>query len=183
MENYVADSVQEQARFFPHFVSKKESAALTAHQKAAIGSAALLALLHEHHCYDVKVPVTAPVESTPIVLLPTEKTIEAIFDANPSIRIIVEEVAKFYNLTLNMIRADRRSNEIVRPRHVAIWLCRELTTHSFPTIGNQLGGRDHTTCINACRRVDQRLEREERLKDEIQIIKMRIMDRLMERAA
>lgn len=56
---------------------------------------------------------------------------------------------------------QRRSRSIVYPRHVAMYLCRELTDSSLPKIGDRFGGRDHTTVINATSNIT-RLIREDR---------------------
>jgi len=56
-------------------------------------------------------------------------------------------------VTIVDIRGDKRPQAIVLPRHVAMYLCRELTELSLPKIGQQFGGRDHTTVINADRKI------------------------------
>lgn len=146
------------------------------------GSRNLLLALCEHHPEHMpKRMKREPVQETPpgaeIVQLPVAPTIESVFDKSPPIKMIVMETAKFYGLSMNEIASDRRHMNIVNPRHVATWLCKELTTASFPKIGKYLGGRDHTTCIHAIRRIKARLDSgDDRLADEIQIIKLRILD-------
>ena len=51
--------------------------------------------------------------------------------------------------------SKRRSRSITRPRQVAMSLCKELTNHSLPEIGDAFGGRDHTTVLHACRKVKE----------------------------
>lgn len=185
LENYVADSVQEQAASVPQWGSSRNFDPHAHRRDAEVGSQKLLKALCEHHPEYMPTRLAKKPEPVraEIVFLPVEKNIETIFEKCPPIKLIVAEVAKFYGLTMTKIAADRRSNDIVRPRHVAIWLCRELTTASYPLIGKYLGGRDHTTCINAVRQVDKRLLNEDRLADEIQIIKLRILDQMQEVAA
>jgi hypothetical protein len=128
-------------------------------------------------------PKKEPAKETNIVPLPVEEPLQTVLQRRPSISMIVSTVAAFYDLTLIEICSNHRSAAIVWPRHVATWLCKKLTTHSFPFIGRHLGGRDHTTCINACRRVEARLKDDERFADEIHVIKLRIAKKLLAESA
>jgi chromosomal replication initiator protein len=51
--------------------------------------------------------------------------------------------------------SKRRSRSVARPRQVAMALCKELTNHSLPEIGDAFGGRDHTTVLHACKQIKQ----------------------------
>ena len=66
---------------------------------------------------------------------------------------IQKTVADFYRLRLSDMSSPRRSRSIVRPRQIAMALTKELTSHSLPEIGRAFGGRDHTTVLHACRKV------------------------------
>lgn len=76
-------------------------------------------------------------------------------DAQPlefrTVNEIQRAVAKFYKMTVLDIKSDRRSGALAR--HVAIYLCRELTPFSLPRLGHFFGGRDHSTVLYACRRI------------------------------
>ena len=74
---------------------------------------------------------------------------------------IQEVVSDRFGITLQELVGQRRSRVIVYPRHVAMYLCRELTDKSLPKIGDRFGGRDHTTVINATSNIT-RLIREDR---------------------
>lgn len=63
--------------------------------------------------------------------------------------------ADYFNLPLFEMRSERRSREVVRPRQVAMYLCRELTNRSYIIIGREFGRRDHTTVIHACRQIEK----------------------------
>jgi chromosomal replication initiator protein len=78
-----------------------------------------------------------------------------------SIDKIQELVADRFSLSLEELCGDRRSQNIVYPRQVAMYLSRELTDSSLPKIGKQFGGRDHTTVIHATSKI-ARLIREDR---------------------
>jgi chromosomal replication initiation ATPase DnaA len=72
---------------------------------------------------------------------------------------IQKVVAAYYNIPLAEMSSDRRARKVARPRQVAMWLCKQLTTRSLPDIGQRFGGRDHTTVLHAIRRInDLRLE-------------------------
>ncbi|MBX5474018.1 MAG: chromosomal replication initiator protein DnaA [Thermoleophilia bacterium] len=81
--------------------------------------------------------------------------------AEVSIRRIQDLVAERFNLTLEELCGDKRSQNIVYPRQVAMYLSRELTDSSLPKIGKEFGGRDHTTVIHATSKI-ARLIREDR---------------------
>jgi len=81
--------------------------------------------------------------------------------AEVSIRRIQELVSERFQLTLDELCGDRRSQNIVYPRQVAMYLSRELTDSSLPKIGREFGGRDHTTVIHATSKIT-RLIREDR---------------------
>ncbi len=66
---------------------------------------------------------------------------------------IQKVVADYYQLRVADLLAKRRSRSVARPRQIAMSLAKELTEHSLPEIGDQFGGRDHTTVLHACRTV------------------------------
>lgn len=74
------------------------------------------------------------------------------------IRRIQEIVCEYFSMTAKDLLGSRRDQRIVRPRQVAMYLCKELTGASYPEIGTQFGGKDHTTVIHACRKVEANLE-------------------------
>ena len=72
-----------------------------------------------------------------------------------SVRTIQQAVCQHYGVTLVDLVSNRRTQALVLPRRVAVWLCRKLTPHSLPAIGHHFGGRDHTTKLHAARRIDE----------------------------
>lgn len=68
---------------------------------------------------------------------------------------IQKTVGEYYKVKVADILSKRRSRSIARPRQLAMALAKELTNHSLPEIGDQFGGRDHTTVIHACRKVKE----------------------------
>ncbi len=70
-----------------------------------------------------------------------------------SIDNIMKTVADYYKVKVADLLSKRRSRSVARPRQMAMALCKELTNHSLPEIGDAFGGRDHTTVLHACRTI------------------------------
>ena len=68
---------------------------------------------------------------------------------------IQKAVSEYYGMKQADLLSDRRNRAIARPRQVAMWLCKQLTTRSLPDIGRRFGGRDHTTVLHAVRKVEE----------------------------
>jgi len=71
----------------------------------------------------------------------------------PTIAEIQDAACRHFSLTNDELLSRSRAERIVWPRQAAMYLCKELTEHSLPTIGRAFGGRDHTTVLHACKRV------------------------------
>ena len=69
------------------------------------------------------------------------------------------------------MKGKKKNSEVNFPRQVAIYLCRELTTESFPKIGSYFGGRNHSTVISAYQRIQKELVSNESLKNVIKDLK------------
>jgi len=87
---------------------------------------------------------------------------------------IIESVAKFYNLDEKSLFDPTRKKEIVRPRQVAMFLLRKELKYSFPAIARKFGGKDHTTAIYAYKKIEKENEENNKLTEELNIIKQRI---------
>lgn len=72
---------------------------------------------------------------------------------NVSMDDIQETVGARFHVKIADLKSRRRSKTLVHPRQIAMYLCRELTDSSYPEIGRQFGGKDHTTIIHACKQV------------------------------
>ncbi len=79
---------------------------------------------------------------------------------------IQKTVADYYKIKVSDILSKRRSRSVARPRQVAMALAKELTNHSLPELGNAFGGRDHTTVLHACRKIDQLREESHDIKED-----------------
>jgi len=83
-----------------------------------------------------------------------------------SIENIQKTIADFYNIRVSDLKSKRRNRQIARPRQVAMALAKELTTLSLPDIGDAFGGRDHTTVIHACKKVDELIKTDSKINDD-----------------
>ena len=83
-----------------------------------------------------------------------------------SIENIQKTVAEYYKIRVGDLLSKRRSRSIARPRQMAMALAKELTNHSLPEIGDAFGGRDHTTVLHGCRRIDSLRENDKRIDDD-----------------
>jgi len=107
------------------------------------------------------------------------KSVLATIIANPQRRgivprQIVETVAQFYDVSIEDLVGASRKKEIVRPRQIAMYLMREEIKASFPSIGNELGGRDHTTAMHATEKILKELDRDDTVRQELDLIRQRL---------
>ena len=80
-------------------------------------------------------------------------------------------VCDYYKISIDQMKGKNRNNDVNFPRQVAIYLCRELTTESFPKIGSYFGGRNHSTIISADKKIRKELLKNENLKQVIKDLK------------
>lgn len=90
---------------------------------------------------------------------------------------IQEAVCAQFHVKMSELKSRRRSKTLVHPRQIAMFLCRELTDASYPEIGRQFGGKDHTTIIHACRQVSKAKEGDTALQTTLETLKEHILRR------
>jgi chromosomal replication initiator protein len=100
------------------------------------------------------------------ILQSTEKTI--------SVDDVKREVAAFFSLKVSELISKRRTQDLVYPRQLAMYLARQLTGASLPVIGKMFGGRDHSTVIHAINLVAQKMESNVEVKNTLEIIAKRL---------
>lgn len=88
---------------------------------------------------------------------------------------IQEAVCSQFHVKLTELKSRRRSKTLVHPRQIAMYLCRELTDASYPEIGRQFGGKDHTTIIHACRQIAKAKETDTTLQTTLETLKEQIL--------
>jgi len=79
---------------------------------------------------------------------------------------IQKTVAEYFKIRVADLSSKNRKQSITRPRQMAMCLARELTSHSFPEIGDAFGGRDHTTVMNACKRIAELKEADNKIAED-----------------
>lgn len=88
-----------------------------------------------------------------------------------SISKIQEDVARYYQITVDDLKGRRRVKAIVTPRQIAMYLAREFTENSFPKIGEEFGGKDHTTVLHAHEKIKKLINEDPKMKKEINELK------------
>jgi len=106
----------------------------------------------------------------PITVDLARETFESLFKEDgraPTIEAIQRHVAAYYKMRLQDLKARTNKANIVLPRQVAMYLCKELTTSSLPEIGRKFGGKHHTTVLHAIRKIDEQAKKDPHLQQTI----------------
>lgn len=88
-----------------------------------------------------------------------------------TVELIQKNVADHFNLKVADLKSDKRLKTFVQARQVAIWLCRDLTSASYPDIGNKFGGKDHSTVIHATKKIERQMAEDPQLAGTIETIR------------
>ena len=91
-------------------------------------------------------------------------------DRRTTIDQIQKKVAEHFNVKISDMHSARRSRTVARPRQVAMFLAKNLTTRSLPEIGRKFGGRDHTTVIHAIKKIQELVKNDSSLSEDIEIL-------------
>ena len=83
---------------------------------------------------------------------------------------IQKKVVEHYNIKLSDMHSPRRSRSVARPRQVAMYLAKSITTRSLPEIGRKFGGRDHTTVIHAIKTIEEIMVNDPNLAEDIELL-------------
>ena len=109
-----------------------------------------------------------------ITLEHTQEVLQDLLRANDR-RITIEEiqkrVAEHYNIRLSDMHSARRARAVARPRQVAMYLAKQLTSRSLPEIGRKFGGRDHTTVMHAVKRIEELRETDSAFSEDIDLLR------------
>ncbi|MDA1100791.1 MAG: chromosomal replication initiator protein DnaA [Proteobacteria bacterium] len=110
----------------------------------------------------------------PINLEMTQEALQDLLRANDR-RVTIEEiqkkVAQHFNIRLADMHSARRARAVARPRQVAMYLAKQLTTRSLPEIGRKFGGRDHTTVMHAVKRIEELRQTDATLAEDIDLLR------------
>lgn len=122
----------------------------------------------------IKVIAYSSLTNKPINLEITEEILKDLFYGKEKIidiKLIQKESARFFHLKVSDLKSKNRNKNIVLARHVAMFLCRELTDTSLPEIGKSFGGKDHTSVIHAYKKINSGLKTNSDLSHNIKQIK------------
>lgn len=93
-------------------------------------------------------------------------------EVTPSL--ILETVAEHYNISPDDITSKKRNGELIQPRHVVMYLCRNLVDIPFANIAKLLNKKDHTTIIHGVNKIAEEIEKDEELRNKVEIIKKKL---------
>jgi chromosomal replication initiator protein len=112
--------------------------------------------------------------SRPVTLEATQEVLHDVLKAHDR-RVTIEEiqkrVAEHWNIKLSDMSSARRARAVARPRQVAMYLAKQLTSRSLPEIGRKFGGRDHTTVMHAVSRVTELMERDNGFAEDVELLR------------
>ncbi len=111
---------------------------------------------------------------TEVTLDSTQDLLRDLLRANDrklSIDDIQKKVAEYYNIRITDMHSARRSRQVARPRQVAMYLAKQLTSRSLPEIGRKFGGRDHTTVMHAIRKVEDLLDKDSAFAEDLNLVR------------
>lgn len=89
-------------------------------------------------------------------------------------QLIIEVVSEHYHISVDQMISKNRSSDIAKPRQIAMYLCKNMTSNSLDVIGSLLGGRDHSTIIHGIKKVTEEYESNETVRNTIETIKKKI---------
>ncbi len=109
-----------------------------------------------------------------VTLESTQEVLQDLLRANDR-RVTIEEiqkrVAEHYNVRLAEMHSARRARAVARPRQVAMYLAKQLTSRSLPEIGRKFGGRDHTTVMHAVRKIDELRAADNEFAEDVELLR------------
>lgn len=80
---------------------------------------------------------------------------------------IKEVVANYYNISMDDLVSKKKTKNIAYPRQIAMYIARKLTDYSLPKLGDEFGGRDHSTVLHACNKVEEDMENSQEIKKNV----------------
>lgn len=125
----------------------------------------------------VRLVASASLTNEEITLPFATKILSGVIQANNepiTIKRIKKVVSEYFNTTEEALDERKRSQDIVIPRQIAMYLARQLTDSSLPLIGSSFGGRDHTTVMHACAKIGKEAEKQETMKALVEDITKKI---------
>jgi len=121
-----------------------------------------------------RIVVHASLIGAPITIETTQELLKDLLRANDR-RVTIEEIqrrcAEHFNIKQADMQSPRRARQVARPRQVAMYLAKQLTTRSLPEIGRKFGGRDHTTVMHAVKKVEELCAADAAFLEDVELLK------------
>ncbi len=127
----------------------------------------------------IRIVAYASLSESPVTLELTEAALQDIIfprQKNITVKTVIDVTAENFNLKPEEILSKKRTQDIAMTRQVAMYLCRMLTDLSLPKIGEEFGGRDHTTVLHAFKKIDILITKNSDFKNRLEMIKNNILD-------
>lgn len=121
-----------------------------------------------------RVAAQASLVGSAITLENTQALLRDLIKSNErrvSVDDIQKRVAEYYGIKFSEMQSAKRAQVVARPRQIAMYLSKTLTTKSLPEIGRRFGGRDHTTVIHAVRKIEELLDADADLGEDISVLR------------
>lgn len=120
----------------------------------------------------------ASVQNKPVTLEMAKECLKDYVTAQVpiSLEIIQKAVAEFFDVRVTDLRSNRRPKMISHPRQLAMYLCRDLTSNSLTEIAQSFGGKDHTTVLYACRKIEAMKAQDDVVEQQISALRKRILE-------
>jgi len=121
-----------------------------------------------------KVVAACELSNSPVTLEKAQETLGAIASNNRKVitpDLVIKEVHKYYRIPIEEILGRKRTKELVLPRQITMYLLRALCDLSFPEIGREMGGKDHSTIMHGCEKIVNTINTNSRIKEDIVHIK------------
>jgi chromosomal replication initiator protein len=125
--------------------------------------------------YLVRLSAYSSLTSTPINLETARKVLKDILverSRELSVEEIIKKVGAHFNVKVTDLKSPKRLKAVVLPRQIAMYLARQLTSSSYPEIGERFGGKDHSTIIHAIRKVEKLMEENYQLRQTVEHLKV-----------
>jgi chromosomal replication initiator protein len=110
----------------------------------------------------------------PVTMESTQDVLRDLLRANDR-RVTIDEiqkkVAEHFNMRVADMYSERRARAVARPRQVAMFLAKQLTQRSLPEIGRKFGGRDHTTVMHACKKVEELMATDQSFAEDVELLR------------
>jgi len=127
--------------------------------------------------YLIRIGAYASLTAIPVSLDMTRDVLKDILierNRELSVEEILKKVSTHFNIKISDIKSPKRLKTVVLPRQIAMYLSRQLTSSSYPEIGERFGGKDHSTIIHAIRKIDKLMEEDFQLRSTIEKLKQEL---------